>query len=157
MILARRTRYMSAILIGLVLVGGIYDILRRYPKEYYGISVPPRPYTIINNWTLAGVDSNQNGVRDDVERYIAEAVKGDKNNYALAIDYERNREDLMINPSPEKIFRQHCETLQVDQPSRTAIVKASSNWLNTKMRWDRNTEIYTSVFKIPDCGPNWRP
>lgn len=35
-----------------------------------GIPVPPEPDPVINNATLAGVDSNNNGVRDDVERMI---------------------------------------------------------------------------------------
>jgi hypothetical protein len=36
-----------------------------------GITVPPEPAPSINNATLAGVDINNNGVRDDVERKIA--------------------------------------------------------------------------------------
>lgn len=38
-----------------------------------GITVPPEPAPSINNATLAGVDVNGNGVRDDVERGIARA------------------------------------------------------------------------------------
>lgn len=33
--------------------------------------VPPEPDKTANNATLAGVDSNNNGIRDDVERWIA--------------------------------------------------------------------------------------
>jgi small basic protein len=36
-----------------------------------GITVPPVPDPTLNAATLAGVDSNSNGVRDDVERSIA--------------------------------------------------------------------------------------
>lgn len=36
-----------------------------------GISVPLPPDPVVNNATLAGVDSNLNGVRDDIEREIA--------------------------------------------------------------------------------------
>ena len=36
-----------------------------------GITVPPEPAPSINNATLAGVDVNNNGVRDDVERAVA--------------------------------------------------------------------------------------
>lgn len=35
-----------------------------------GISVPPEPDPVQNNATVAGVDVNSNGVRDDVERKI---------------------------------------------------------------------------------------
>lgn len=36
-----------------------------------GITVPPEPAPAINNATVAGVDVNNNGVRDDVERFVA--------------------------------------------------------------------------------------
>lgn len=36
-----------------------------------GITVPPEPAPALNNATVAGVDVNNNGVRDDVERIIA--------------------------------------------------------------------------------------
>ncbi len=35
-----------------------------------GYTLPPEPDPKINNSTLLGIDSNSNGVRDDVERYI---------------------------------------------------------------------------------------
>ena len=37
-----------------------------------GISVPPEPEATSNAATLAGIDTNANGVRDDVERSIAQ-------------------------------------------------------------------------------------
>lgn len=40
-----------------------------------GITVPPEPAPTLNNSTLAGIDVNKNGVRDDVERVIAGASK----------------------------------------------------------------------------------
>lgn len=36
-----------------------------------GIAVPPEPEATTNAATLAGIDANANGVRDDVERSIA--------------------------------------------------------------------------------------
>ena len=41
------------------------------PEMINGIAVPPEPNPTINNATLVGVDSNNNGVRDDVERKLA--------------------------------------------------------------------------------------
>lgn len=49
-----------------------------------GIIVPPEPAPSINNATLAGVDVNANGVRDDVERKIAIA-SANQNNFAAGI------------------------------------------------------------------------
>lgn len=39
-------------------------------KEINGHRLPPEPNPTINNATLLGIDSNDNGVRDDVERWI---------------------------------------------------------------------------------------
>ena len=39
-------------------------------KIIHGHRLPPEPDPAINNSTLLGVDSNNNGVRDDVERWI---------------------------------------------------------------------------------------
>ena len=53
-----------------------------------GITVPPEPAPAINNATLAGVDVNSNGVRDDVERKIAR-VAVNKTQFDNAIIYAR--------------------------------------------------------------------
>lgn len=51
-----------------------------------GIAVPPAPDAAANNATLAGVDSNGNGVRDDAERLVAGFSKKDTfESYALQI------------------------------------------------------------------------
>lgn len=60
---------------GRTLAGATFEDCKEEPSTsevINGISVPPEPNPVINNATLAGVDSNQNGVRDDVERFIAE-------------------------------------------------------------------------------------
>jgi hypothetical protein len=44
-------------------------------KEINGHRLPPEPDSDINNATLLGVDTNNNDVRDDVERWIYEEYK----------------------------------------------------------------------------------
>lgn len=44
-------------------------------KEINGHILPPEPNPTINNATLLGVDTNDNGVRDDVERWIYETYE----------------------------------------------------------------------------------
>lgn len=39
-------------------------------KKVNGYELPPKPDVAMNDSTLLGIDSNNNGVRDDVERYI---------------------------------------------------------------------------------------
>jgi hypothetical protein len=50
------------------------------------IAVPPEPDAAANNATLAGVDSNSNGVRDDVERSVA-TVLSSKEDFDAAVLY----------------------------------------------------------------------
>ncbi|WP_457747746.1 hypothetical protein, partial [Sulfurimonas sp.] len=44
-------------------------------KEINGYKLPPEPDETLNNSTLLGIDSNHNGVRDDVERKIIETYR----------------------------------------------------------------------------------
>ncbi len=51
-----------------------------------GISVPPTPDPVKNNATLTGIDSNNNGLRDDAEIMIASLTKKDAyESYVLQI------------------------------------------------------------------------
>jgi len=43
-----------------------------------GYKLPPEPDETVNNSTLLGIDVNDNGVRDDVERYIIKTNKDEK-------------------------------------------------------------------------------
>jgi len=46
------------------------NITNTIPTVINGYTLPPEPDPTLNNSTLLGVDSNDNGVRDDVERKI---------------------------------------------------------------------------------------
>jgi len=60
-------------------------------KIINGHRLPPEPDPAINSSTLLGIDSNNNGVRDDVERYIYNRYSEDtdfpKTKIALAMQY----------------------------------------------------------------------
>lgn len=64
-----------------------------------GITVPPEPSPTLNNATLAGVDANKNGVRDDVERVIANAVTGAQQ-FDKVIIFAKSYQSFIVNPSP---------------------------------------------------------
>ena len=46
-------------------------------KVINGHQLPPEPDPTINNSTLLGIDSNDNGIRDDVEIYILQRYADD--------------------------------------------------------------------------------
>ncbi len=68
-----------------------------------GIAVPPEPDPTVNNATLIGVDSNNNGIRDDVERKIATWYSGNAARYEGAMRTARLLQAYMVaNGDPVK-------------------------------------------------------
>ena len=61
-----------------------------------GITVPPEPDATLNNSTIAWVDVNNNGVRDDVERIMAKISKN-SDEYNQAIVYGRAYQKMVIS------------------------------------------------------------
>lgn len=70
-------------------------------KTINGIAVPPVPNAIENNATLAGIDSNRNGVRDDVERDIATNVDN-INDFNSTIRLAAAYQKFLTNPPKNK-------------------------------------------------------
>lgn len=64
-----------------------------------GISVPPEPDEKLNNSTLAGVDINNNGVRDDVERIIAKEFGNQPSKFQESIKFARIEQAFIASPS----------------------------------------------------------
>ena len=72
-------------------------------KEINGYKLPPEPDPTINNSTLLGIDSNNNGVRDDVERWIfleMEIYNGyEKIEQVIAMQEAKANQMAMIDPT----------------------------------------------------------
>lgn len=67
--------------------------------EVDGHRLPPQPDETLNNSTLLGIDSNDNGVRDDVERFVYEHYKDvHPVNIAVAMQAARAYQILMDDP-----------------------------------------------------------
>lgn len=75
--------------------------------EINGHTLPPEPDPKINNSTLLGIDSNNNGVRDDVERWIYKRYSQDpeysKTKTAIAMQHGRAYQFIMAN-DPQNAF-----------------------------------------------------
>jgi len=55
-----------------------------------GRTLPPEPDPAVNKATIAGVDSNNDGLRDDVERWLDEKYGGDKKKLSGVRKYARS-------------------------------------------------------------------
>ncbi|MCD6654315.1 MAG: Ig-like domain-containing protein [Sulfurovum sp.] len=75
------------------------------PEVINGHKLPPEPDAATNNATLLGIDINDNGVRDDVERYIiiryASDPKYSKTKTAIALQYAWASQKVLENPTIE--------------------------------------------------------
>ncbi|MCH9814694.1 MAG: Ig-like domain-containing protein [Epsilonproteobacteria bacterium] len=74
----------------------------------HGHTLPPEPDPTINNATLLGVDSNDNGVRDDVERWIYNKYKN-KHPIHIDIAMQAARGYKLILQVPDKAKEIHSE------------------------------------------------
>lgn len=79
-----------------------------YSKTINGHVLPPEPDPKINNSTLLGIDSNNNGVRDDVERWIYKMYKG-KHPIHIDIAMQGAKEYKKVLETPEKAKEIHDE------------------------------------------------
>jgi len=64
-----------------------------------GHVLPPEPDPKVNNATLLGVDSNDNGVRDDVERYVIQTYKDEKIAIEIGVQVARAFNTVIENPA----------------------------------------------------------
>ena len=72
-----------------------------YSETINGHTLPPEPDPIINNSTLFGIDVNNNGVRDDVERWIYQTYK-DKHPIYIDIAMQAGRAYKQVLKTPER-------------------------------------------------------
>ena len=74
--------------------------------ETNGHRLPPKPDETVNNSTLLGIDSNNNDVRDDVERWIYEEYK-DKHPIHIDIAMQAGRAWQKVLEKPSKAKEIH--------------------------------------------------
>lgn len=68
-----------------------------------GIAVPPAPEPAVNSSTLAGVDSDRDGVRDDIDRWLAATFGASTSRHQAAVSYAKTQQSAITAPSPANI------------------------------------------------------
>ena len=107
------------------------------PKD---VVLPAMPDNEINDSTLSGVDSNNNGVRDDVERLLAKNAKsGDEFKYMLSLAKEYEKQ--ITNPIPKN----RDEALNVVVKQMCVYEEASKNGIKIKGIGDDATSLYVNT------------
>lgn len=125
-----------------------------------GITVPPEPDPKVNNATLAGVDVNGNGVRDDVERKIVQIlIDPQKISYALIYAKSYERELYSTTTSRKELLTLHSETQCAAEKDEAAMntLKLADIVLNNDIRLKtqmRRSTILQSVGpeEVSPCG-----
>ncbi|MBL0721816.1 MAG: hypothetical protein JJV88_04470 [Sulfurovum sp.] len=85
-----------------------YSFIADKEEVIHGHTLPPEPDPVINNSTLLGIDSNNNGVRDDVERWIYHTHK-DKHPIYMDILMQSARGYKLSLETPERAREIHKE------------------------------------------------
>jgi hypothetical protein len=78
-----------------------YSFIADKSEIIHGHQLPPEPDPAVNNATLLGVDSNNNSVRDDVERWIYTTYK-DKHPIYADIAMQAARGYTLVLETPER-------------------------------------------------------
>jgi hypothetical protein len=107
------------------------------PETLNGVTVPPEPPKALNDLTLAGFDTNGNGVRDDVERMIARewpATREDGFNVARQAQLLLSQRSSTIDMSLNRSAFCALATKKVDEQ------RIMSVFLNTEARFSAYTE-----------------
>ena len=68
-------------------------------EQINGIAVPPVPDSTANLATVNGVDSNSNGIRDDVDRALATEFGQSAAAYQESATYARTLQAALVDPS----------------------------------------------------------
>lgn len=111
-------------------------------KEINGYKLPPEPDPVVNDATLLGIDSNSNGVRDDVERkIIIKYVKPIE--IELMMSYAKTHQEMLNDPIGSAVESQkkmqkvrNCKMYLKHQNIRVSNIAkfTENNTYNTKQR-----------------------
>jgi len=113
------------------------------PIVINGHTLPPKPDPKVNNSTLLGIDSNNNGVRDDVEIWIYQTYK-DKHPIYIDIAMQSGRAYKKILEMPEKAIEIHSE-VAAPQYCR-AYYQNTAKYFNEPLLVDKNENITNDVY-----------
>ena len=131
---------------------------KNVPEVINGYMLPPEPDETINNSTLLGIDFNENGVRDDVERYVIKRFAKDpefpKTKTAIAMQYAWASQKILENPTMEsRKFEDDtisCKFYWIDKVTKDLPILEAMQFLNKNDILDNQVTdtIYNTRIRI---------
>jgi len=151
-----------------------YSFIANKQEIIHGHTLPPEPDAVVNNSTLLGVDSNDNGVRDDVERWIYHTYK-DKHpiHVDIAIQGAKAWQKVLEDPTKAKeihpiisaassceAYFKVCVNEEIKNLYSLERITSSDQFVkiifNTVERWNAYTQYDTLLsgdsYTIPWCS-----
>ncbi len=122
-----------------------------------GYTLPPEPDPKINNATLLGVDSNKNGIRDDVERWVVKTLAHTKfrnNLYMTDLFMKRSKYEQQRlsheDPTPQEVLKSYekqeddeeCFVYIVNQKEMDEYEKLSQKFRDQVYNTHKRLKIY---------------
>ncbi len=104
-----------------------------------GTNLPPVPNESENNATVAGVDKNTNGIRDDVELAIFEKYPTDKKARAAALQYAMT----------EQMYLTKVDSTETWKAVAEEVGRAQACTLEAKLSWEEFEAIGNLVSSTP--------
>lgn len=109
-----------------------------------GVKVPVAPDAKLNASTLQGIDSDTNGIRDDVDRKVAE-IFGGSAEYLLAVDHAKSLQASITKESLEDVEKYlrivNCSNLFVIDKFRLITIET----LNSPVRKKAYVKVFAGV------------
>jgi hypothetical protein len=120
--------------------------------------LPPEPDPVLNNETLTGVDSNTNGIRDDVERAIYLKYKDQQRLVVAMLQYAKALQKEFTD-----VYNSETLVAVIQEQSRGAlcilkdepIEEVRDLVFNTKIRNDYSEQLYEKYmtsYGLPSTG-----
>jgi hypothetical protein len=105
-----------------------------------------------NNATLLGIDVDQNGIRDDIDRKIAEAYGDNNRDYRLVTGYFRASQSTLENPTKENV-KKTWERLSCLGKGYEDVVVIEKQFLNTPQRRQVDAQAFAGSTLYGVCVP----
>ena len=112
-----------------------------------GIPVPPQPDQATNQATVAGVDTNLNGIRDDIDIFLATNYGANPAQYAFAVSFASSLQTALASPSDEHSAHHIASYACVDTPMLRRLSEIKTAMLDTPLRRGAYGEVFASSLR----------